>query len=540
MVNTSVIGLLIQMSGCVALLLWGTHMVSSGVLRVFGSRLRQKVGASMANPFRAFFTGFGVTLGLQSSTATSMMASSFVARGVLGAGPGYVLMLGANVGTALVAQILSFPIDPLAPLLLLSGWMIFRAGQTVRRKNFGRIAMGLGMMLFSLHEMLSLSSSAFKAFSWEGLAEILQSQPALALIGAMGMAWLCHSSVAVVLLILSLSIGGVLPLDVGWLAILGANLGGAIPPVVEAASVAERRLPLGNLLVRAFGVALGIALSHWVYQILLWRNTPHDLVWAHLIFNLTLAILAFPFGQLMTRLVFNLAPDPPLPDDPGRPQHLSSGKDPILTISSAERESLRVADLVKSVLKDCSMAVLKGDPDSALRIAGLSDASTTLGSAIRGFLVQSDRENWHQDEVDRAREINVFVMNLEHAVDIAEHQLVSPVLRRHREQGRFSKDQQDALKGMMSELERALDLAVAVFMRHDQRAARELVEQKVRGRRQESDWVDARDAEKAWDKDMATDLRAMREARRIYGHLAAIAYEVLDKNGQLQSRVLKS
>ena len=537
--NTSVIGLLIQMSGCVALLLWGTHMVSSGVLRVFGSKLRHKVGVSMANPFRAFFTGLGVTLGLQSSTATSMMASSFVARGVLGAGPGYVLMLGANVGTALVAQVLSFPIDPLAPMLLLVGWMVFRAGKTVRRKNFGRIAMGLGMMLFSLHEMLALSSSTFGAYSWEGMASVLQSQPALALIGAMGMAWLCHSSVAVVLLSLSLSIAGVLPLEAGWLAILGANLGGAIPPVVEAASIAERRLPLGNLLVRTFGVALGVALSHWVDQVLLWRNTPHDLVWAHLIFNIVLAILAFPFAKLMTRLVFNLAPDPPLPDDPGRPQHLESGKDPILTISSAEREALRVADLVKSVLKNCTNAVLKGDPDSALRIAALSDASTTLGSAIREFLSQADRSAWNDEENIRAQEINVFVVNLEHAVDIAEHQLVSPVLRRHREQGRFSAEQKEALEEMMSELERALDLAVAVFMRHDQRAARELVEQKARGRRQESSWVLARDVEKAWDKDMASDLRAMREARRIYGHLAAIAYEVLDRQGQLQNRILQ-
>jgi phosphate:Na+ symporter len=534
--EVSILGVLIQMAGCVALLLWGTHMVGSGVMRVFGSSLRQRVADAMSRPARAFFTGLIVTLGLQSSTAVGLMASSFVARGVLAAEPGYLLMLGANVGTAIVAQILSLPIGALSPLLLIGGWTVFRSSKSLRRKNMGRIALGLGMMLFGLHEMLNISGSVLSEYSWGNLDGI-SSQLGLVLLIATILGWVCHSSVAVVLLTLSLAMAGVLPLSAAWFAILGANLGGAMPPVAEASSIAERRLPLGNLLVRGVGVALGCWLSPWAIAALSWRSDPHDLMWAHLGFNVCLAILAFPFGKWVTKLVFNLAPDPPVPQDPGQPVHLASASDPLLAVAASEREALRVADLLKQVLSDSAKAVIHGDTDAALRIGQMSDATTNLGASIRRFLGGNETLT-NAADIQRTSEIRTFVMSMEHAVDIAEHQLVNPALRRHRELGSFSAPQEEALSAMMHALDRALDLAVAVFLRGDVQAARELVEQKVEGRRQESDWLQRRPTVSGrWDQDIDADLRAMREARRIYGHLAAIAYDLLERSGQLRSRV---
>lgn len=318
--EVSILGILIQMAGCIALLLWGTHMVGSGVMRVFGSDLRKRVADAMGRPSRAFVTGLIVTLGLQSSTAVGMMASSFVARGVLGAEPGYLLMLGANVGTAIVAQILSLPIGALSPLLMVIGWGVFRSTASLRRRNIGRICLGLGMMLFGLHEMLLISNTTLSAMDLaSAMGNSLSNQAGLVLLLATMLAWVCHSSVAVVLLALSLCMGGILPLPIAWFAVLGANLGGALPPVIEASSVAERRLPLGNLLVRGVGVALGCWAAPWAAMALEWRGSAHDLVWAHLVFNLILAMIAFPFGKVVTKLVFNLAPDPPTPTDPGAP-----------------------------------------------------------------------------------------------------------------------------------------------------------------------------------------------------------------------------
>ena len=122
--------LLINLAGAVALLLWGTHMVSSGVLRGFGTALRNWLGRHLGNRWLALLAGLGITGLLQSSTATSLMAASFTASGTLGLAPALAVMLGANVGTTLVVQLLSFDTSLLAPLALLSGLLLFRLGRS--------------------------------------------------------------------------------------------------------------------------------------------------------------------------------------------------------------------------------------------------------------------------------------------------------------------------------------------------------------------------------------------------------------------------
>ena len=117
---------LISLSGYVGLLLWGTHMVSSGVQRAFGAALRRALERNLSGSWRAFFTGVGITTLLQSSTAVGLMATSFTAAGVMALAPALAVMLGANVGTALVAQMLSFNVAVVAPPLVLCGVLAFR------------------------------------------------------------------------------------------------------------------------------------------------------------------------------------------------------------------------------------------------------------------------------------------------------------------------------------------------------------------------------------------------------------------------------
>ncbi len=117
---------LINLSGYVGLLLWGTHMISTGVQRGFGTSLRRALERNLGDRWRAFFTGLGITALLQSSTAVGLMATSFTAAGVIALAPALAVMLGANVGTALVAQVLSFNVAAIAPPLVLCGVLTFR------------------------------------------------------------------------------------------------------------------------------------------------------------------------------------------------------------------------------------------------------------------------------------------------------------------------------------------------------------------------------------------------------------------------------
>ena len=118
-----------------ALLVWGTHIVRTGILRVFGADLRRFLSKSIANKPSAFLSGLAVTALVQSSSATSLIESSFVAQGLIGLGAALVVMLGADVGTAIMALVLSLDLRWLSPLLIFFGVVFFlslkntRAGQ---------------------------------------------------------------------------------------------------------------------------------------------------------------------------------------------------------------------------------------------------------------------------------------------------------------------------------------------------------------------------------------------------------------------------
>lgn len=222
--------ILVEIVGYVALLLWGTHMVTSGVLRAFGAILRQRVGSSLSRPWRAFLSGIVITLALQSSTATGLMASSFAAHGILAAAPGFVLMLGANVGTALVTQIFTFPTGVLIAPLFLLGFILFQKSLSTRWRNMGRTLIGLGLMFLSLHALVDTFQPLADIPLVQQVIGALGDQVLLALLIGIGAAWICHSSVAVVLLVLSMATSGILPFSAGLAMVLGANLGGALPP----------------------------------------------------------------------------------------------------------------------------------------------------------------------------------------------------------------------------------------------------------------------------------------------------------------------
>src|SRR4249919_1492227 len=154
---------LLDLMGGVALLLWGLHMVHSGILRAFGPNLRQLLAKALSNRSAAFGAGLGLTALLQSSTATALITSSFTSEGLVSLVPALAIMLGANVGTTLIVQLLSFNISAVAPILFLVGLVGFRIGARSWIKDLGRVSIGLGLMLLALHILLDTLAPAENA-----------------------------------------------------------------------------------------------------------------------------------------------------------------------------------------------------------------------------------------------------------------------------------------------------------------------------------------------------------------------------------------
>ena len=249
--------LLLQLAGHVGLLLWGTHMVSTGVQRGFGNALRRWLGRNLGHRGRAFFTGIGVTALLQSSTATSLLATSFAATGVIELAPALAVMLGANVGTALLTQVLSFNLALVGPPLVLIGVLAFRWAAGGRAKNLGRVGIGLGLMLMALGGLVHTLGPIESAPILRPLVQGLGGDPILAVLIAAALTWACHSSIAIVLLVASFAGAGIVTPEGALALVLGANLGGALPALLETMTPTARRLPLGNLLVRGTGASRG-------------------------------------------------------------------------------------------------------------------------------------------------------------------------------------------------------------------------------------------------------------------------------------------
>src|SRR6201746_2775103 len=185
---------LLDLMGGVALLLWGLHMVHSGILRAFGPDLRRLLAGALRNRFAACAAGVGLTALLQSSTATALITSSFTSEGLVSLVPALAIMLGANVGTTLIVQVLSFNIAAVAPVLFIIGLVAFRAGPRSRIKDIGRVSIGLGLMLLALHILLDTLAPAENAPGVRVFMSAITGDPILCIIFGAVVTWAAPSS----------------------------------------------------------------------------------------------------------------------------------------------------------------------------------------------------------------------------------------------------------------------------------------------------------------------------------------------------------
>src|SRR5271154_21828 len=318
---------LLDLMGGVALLLWGLHMVMSGVLRAFGPDLRRFLGKALRNRVSAFGAGLGLTALLQSSTATGLMTASLAADGVVSLVPALAIMLGANVGTTLIVQILSFDISAVAPVLFIIGLVIFRIGGSNLTRALGRIAIGLGLTLLALHILLDTLAPAEQAPAVRALLGSITNDPVLCILIAAALTWAAHSSVAVVLLVMSLAFSHFVTPDAALALVLGANLGSAINPLLEAGNSddpASRRLPVGNMLNRLVGVLIALPFLQPIARDLtvLQPDAAKMTAEFHLLFNVVLAAIFIGALDAEAWLLVRVLPEKKQPTDPSVPRYL--------------------------------------------------------------------------------------------------------------------------------------------------------------------------------------------------------------------------
>jgi phosphate:Na+ symporter len=537
--------------GGVALLLWGLHMVHSGVVRAFGADLRRLLGLALKGRFRAFLAGAFVTALLQSSTATGLMVASFVTSGTLDLAPALAVMLGANVGTTLVVQILSFNIAVVTPVLLLAGVIAFKRGARTRTRDLGRVVIGIGLMLLALHIFLGALVTTESAAVSRALLGAIAGQPLLCLLIAAAITWAAHSSVAVVLVVMSLGAAHLVPPTAVLAMVLGANLGSALNPLIETSqpgNLASRRLPIGNLLTRVVGCALVLPFLIPISE-LLQRYEPNPARLAadfHTAFNVLLALMFIgPLDFIAVRLTRWL-PEQPKSADPGTPVYLDSSATgaPAVALVCAAREVLRMGDVVESMLRQAMTALLTNDRKLVAEISRMDDALDSLNEAVKLYVTRMTRDSLDDRDGYRAMEIISFSINLEHVGDIIDKNLMDLASKKIRRGITFSKEGETDLVEFHQQVVDSLRLSVGIFMSGDIEVARQLIAAKALLREREFALAERyltrlREGTPDTIESYSLDLDILRDLKRVHSHLCSAAYPVLERAGALQRSRLK-
>jgi len=537
---------LLHLLSAVALLVWGTHIVRTGVMRVFGARLRTVLGRSVEKKPLAFCAGIGVTALVQSSNATTMLVTSFVAQDLVALTPALVIVLGADVGTALMARVLTFDLSWLSPLLIFLGVIFFLGRKQSRVGQLGRVGIGLGLILLALELIVQAVTPITQASGVKVIFASLTGDIMLdALIGAV-FAIISYSSLAAVLLTATLTAAGIISFPVALCLVIGANLGSGLLAVLNnsASSAAARRVAMGSLLFKLVGSLLILPFVHPLAEALDRLPLPDAelVIYFHVFYNLIRCLVMVPFAGPMARLCERLIRDEPELDMRLKPKHLDTSAldTPTLALANAARESLRMGDAMELML-DGLKKIMHGEPREEKELRKIADDINVLYTAIKLYLARMPKDELADEESRRWAEIIEMSLNLEQASDIVERmgsEIADKSLAARRA---FSVEGLNELDSLLEQLRSNLQLAMSVFFSSDVAGARRLRRRKHRfrilNRRYAHAHVDRLHQQNVQSIETSSlHLGLLGDMKRLNSLFCAVAYSVLEQPDEDEER----
>jgi phosphate:Na+ symporter len=535
---------LLNLLAAISLLVWGTQIVRTGILRVFGENLRHVLAVSMGNRVTAILAGLGVTSLVQSSTATCLIVSSFLGRQLVPLAAALAVMLGADMGTSLMAMAFSFDFSWLSPFLIFVGVVLFVTREKTTAGRLGRVAIGLGLMLMSLQLIGETTRPLTESPPVRALLVALPQEVLLDIFVGALITVLAYSSLAIVLLTATLAASGILPPLVALGLVLGANLGSGLLAVLTTARapVAERRLPMGNLVFKVVGCLIAAPLLPQAMvqlQLLLPTGVHQQVVFFHFSFNVMLTLVFIGLTPLLARMLERSMTAKTLMDST-RPKHLdpSALTTPSLAISCAAREALHQADVVETMLRGILPVLRENDIDLAERLRRMDDTVDELYTEIKLYLTQISREALSERESRRWTDIVSFTINMEQIGDIIERVLQDIEDKKIRKDRRFSDAGMSEIVHLHERLIANLRLGMSVFLDGHVRDASRLLEEKARFRDLEHEYAASHIARLQDNTAQSIETSSLHldlisDLKRINSHICSIAYPILESAGAL-------
>ena len=536
---------LLNLMASVALLVWGTHIVRNGMLRVLGADLRRVLSKSVSNRFSSFLSGLGVTGILQSSSATALITSSFVAQNLIPLAAALAIMLGADVGTALLAQVFSLDLSWLWPLLILCGVVLYLSRRETRAGESGRVAIGLGLMLLALQLIGQATRPITEAHGMRVIFSTLSGDTMLDMLIGAAFALISWSSLAVVLTAATLASTQVVSVPVAFALVLGANLGsGLLAFFVNARTEGGgRRVAFGNLLFRVFGCLLFTLAMPWALELIARMDSDvrRQVLHFHVAFNVTLAILFLGLTERVAAFVERWMPVPKDATVTCQPRFLDAAAipTPALALANAARETLRIGDTIEQMLHGMHEVIATNDEAKVNAMIRLDDDVDRLYTAVKLYLAQVSREALDERDSRRWAEIMSFTINLEHVGDLLEHILQDLRDKKIAHRLSFSDAGMREIAALHEKLVANLRLGMSVFLNGDVKSAQQLLVEKERFRDLEREYHDTHLDRLSGQtlqsiETSSLHLDIISDMRRINSFFCSTAYPVLEKAGKLR------
>jgi phosphate:Na+ symporter len=536
---------LLNVAGAAALLIYAVRMVRTGVERAFAPQLRRWLRLSSRNRLFAASSGATVALMMQSATAVAVLAAGFVSAGTIPASVGLAMLLGADVGSALVVQALVLRPAWLAPVLLLAGVATFLRTQEKPGRQFGRILIGLALTFVAL-DMIGEASGPIRDFDGlQAVALYLQGDPALAFaLGAL-LAWVIHSSVAAVLLVMVFAAQGLLAIPVAAALVLGANLGGSFIAVTLTlgSGVGARRMVWANVLVRGGGAVASLAALTLVRHDWSWLGAEagRQAINLHLIFNLGVAaagIALVPALLLLLGPVIRERADSALPLELPGALDPTALDDPDRALACASREVLHMGETAEAMLRLVMPLFGRWDRSTADAIAVAEIRLDRMHAETKAYLAQLGDPAESPDVAPRAAALIEQAAHFEAAGDAVARMTFGLARKMTTDALRFSPEGGRELVDFHDEVLATAQSALQVLMTRNSAAARGLVAQKERARRQEQalQHTHLSRLRQANPESAATSnihQEVLRELKQINTCFVMVAYPILTESGDL-------
>jgi phosphate:Na+ symporter len=479
-----------QLFGGLAIFLFGMEQMAASLKKVAGNKMKAILGTLTTNRVMGLVTGTIVTGIIQSSSVTTVMLVGFVTAGLMSLSQAIGVILGADIGTTITAQIVAFKVTKYALLLVAVGFLLIFATKRDMSKQYGALIMGLGMIFFGM----GIMSEGMKPLrSYDPFVELMQqvSHPVVGILIAAVFTGLVQSSSATMGVVVAMAMQGLITLEAGIALALGANIGTCA--TAGLAAIGKPREAVRVAVAHVTFKVVGVLLIIWfippfadfirsispVHEELsgfsrLAAETPRQVANAHTIFNVAIAFLFLPFASLFARFCEWVVPDKPVIEPfVIQPKYLDKEllSTPPLAIDGARREIGRLGDLVEQTLGASLPTVVAGDEEDLQKLAHMDTDVDILHGHIVKYLGKISIMNPTEAESNEVMNLVQVTNYLEQIGDIIELNFVRIGRQRIEEGVVVSKATKAVIERYHKEVSAALTAAMQAVREEDLEAA---------------------------------------------------------------------